>query len=1379
MEELLLRIANHNIDVKVENGNLELDIPNGLDVGNILNDIKNNKEALIKYILNRVSGKPDYRVIEKAAVKDKYVLSSAQKRLFFLYEMDKKSMAYNMPQFIKLSKDFDRDRLTIIVKKLIDRHETLRTYFELIDGEPFQRIAAEADFEIEVLKTDIAELNAAFERMLQPFCLSTPPLMRVGLVETSSDEHFLMIDMHHIITDGISKSLLMKDFFAFYNNEELPELKLQYKDFSEWQLQEEQNANTTLLRQFWMNEFAENVTALELPADFHRPRIKDFKGSFVNFELNPFETKQLKLLAEKEGCTMFMILLAAFNILLSKLSNQENIIVGTPTAGRQHDDLENIIGMFVNTLMLRNYPVSDLSVKEFLSSVRSKTLSCFDHQNYQLETLIDQLKIERDTSRNPLFEVMFSYQNLEHSEFNSPDLAFSFYQGEDAISQFDLTLSAFDKGAQISLNFEYATALFKKETIERFSGYFKKIISDIISNVNRKIADIDMLSAEEKQMLLIEFNNTYADYPTEKTIIAEFEEQVHKTPENISLIYGEKKITYAYLNERANQLATYLRKKNATEGSVIGLLADRSFEMIIGLIAIMKAGASYLPLDTALPEDRILQMIKDSGVIMLLTDENKHKKFSQHIKTCNLSDDEINKEQKTNLQLHRSSSSIAYIIYTSGSTGSPKGVMISHRSVMNLIHSQTKLHGVDETDKILQFSTIAFDASVEQIWLALLNGASLVLINKDILRDQQLFNEYIADQGITHLDVTPSFLESLNLVDASALKRIIIGGEECKALLAKKLASRYALYNEYGPTETTVTSIARKIEPSDMTGIKIPIGKPINNTKAYILGSRQELLPIGSAGELCIGGDGLAKGYLNDALLTATKFINNPFIPKQHIYRTGDKARWLPGGNIEFLGRLDEQVKIRGFRIELGEIETLLGKYELIKEVVVIVKEEENEKQIIAYYVAEAAIDSSKLYEFLSGKLPDYMIPLYFVHLKNLPVNMNGKVNRKALPVPERIAGADYLPPTNETEEKLTAIWAEVLRIDKKVISINKSFFELGGHSLSTIRLGFLIKKEFDYEISLTDIFKSPTIKAIARQLQFNDIKIEKTTNCLTLLKKDKKTSPNLFFVHDGSGDIQGYIKLTEQLHTYNCWGIRSKTLEGFEPRNTSVEQLAESYLKDIRSMQAIGPYNIAGWSYGGLIALEITKQLEKAGEQVDLLLIIDSQFPFAELNDKAPEIKEFSWADEKSLLSNLFENKIEHLEHTKTIAELWTKTVPLLKESTVSFESIKNYVPVDFRTIIPHFDQLSVEQLVAYVNTIRTLENALMRYQPLNQIAASILYIKAAESACNRELIESYFTQEIQFVEIPGNHFSIMEEPVVSQLVRGIEEYVQALSIL
>jgi amino acid adenylation domain-containing protein len=1378
MEELLLRIANHNIDVKVENGNLELDIPNGLDVSNVLNDIKNNKEALIKYILNKVNGKPDYRVIEKAVIKDKYALSSAQKRLFFLYEMDKNSMAYNMPQFIKLSKNFDKERLSAIFRKLINRHETLRTYFEVIEGEPFQRIVDEVDFEIEVVKTNVNELNATFESMLRPFCLSAPPLMRVGLIETLSDEHFVMIDMHHIITDGISKSLLMKDFFAIYNNEALPELKFQYKDFSEWQLQEEQNTNINLLRDFWMKEFAENVTVLELPTDFQRPRIKDFKGSFVGFELDPVETKKLKLMAEKEGCTMFMILLSAFTILLSKLSNQEDIIIGTPTAGRQHDDLENIIGMFVNTLMLRNYPAGDLHFKEFLSSVKSKTLNCFDHQNYQLETLIDQLKIERDTSRNPLFEVMFSYQNLEHTEFNSPDLAFSFYQGEDAISQFDLTLSAFDKGSHISLNFEYATALFKRETIERFTAYYKKIISAITGNCDIRIVDIDILSADEKQRLLVECNNTDADYPTEKTIIDAFEEQVLRTPQGISLIYGEEKITYSYLNERANQLANFLRKNNVSEGSVVGLLADRSFEMIIGLIAIMKAGASYLPVDTTLPEDRILQMIEDSGTIMLLADENKQKKFSKHIKTYTLNNNEADKG-KANLSLDQSSSAIAYIIYTSGSTGKPKGVMITHRSVMNLIHSQTKLHGVNESDKILQFSTIAFDASVEQIWLALLNGASLVLVNKDTLSDQHQFNEYITKQEVTHLDVTPSFLESLNLKEDSKLKRIIIGGEECKVSLAKKLIPRYTVYNEYGPTETTVTAIVKKMEISDTTGIKMPIGKPINNTKAYILGRRHELLPYGAAGELCIGGDGLAKGYLNDEGLTATKFINSPFVPHQRIYCTGDKARWLPDGNIEFLGRLDEQVKIRGFRIELGEIETLLGKYELIKEVVVIAREDENEKQIIAYYVAESAIESSKLYEFLSGKLPDYMIPLHFVHLRSIPVNMNGKVNRSALPVPERVASSDYVPPSNETEEKLAAIWSEILRIDKNIIGINKSFFELGGHSLSTIRLSFLIKKEFDCEISLTDIFKSPTIKAISRQLQFNNTKIVKSTNYLTLLKKDEKSSPHLFFVHDGSGDIQGYIKLAEELKGYNCWGIRSNMLENIEPENTSVEELAKDYLMQIKSIQGTGPYNIGGWSYGGLIAYEMTKQLEGLGEQVDLLLMIDSQFPHTERSDKTSGTKEFSLVDEKSLLVNLFENKSARLENTKTIAELWAQVVRLLKESSVSFERVKNYVPADFRAIISQFDELSAEQLVAHVNTIRTLENALMRYVPLNKVIAPLLYIKATESICNRELIASYFTQDIQFVEIRGDHFSIMEAPVASELAKEIGEYIQALSIL
>jgi amino acid adenylation domain-containing protein len=1099
MEALLLKLAKHNIDVKVEKGNLKLNIPNGFDAHDILGEIKFRKEELIAFITERVQLKNNYRLIEKAPVKEYYPLSSAQKRLYFLREFDPMSLAYNMPQALKLNGVVDKERLTLAFKKLIQRHESLRTYFEVINEEPVQKIAEQVDFEIDYMECNREEADEIIKNFVRLFDLKKPPLLRLSLIKVAPEEFFLMFDLHHIITDGVSEPLLVKDFMAFYNNETLPELRLQYKDYVEWHLGEVQQQHILKQREFWLNEFKDQITILELPIDYERPSVKGHDGSFVSFYVSPDETNKLKSVAENEGSTMFMMLLSIFNVFLSKITNQDDIIIGTPTAGRQHADLENIIGMFVNTLAIRNNPKGNSSFREFLSVVKSKTLSCFENQAYQLETLIDELKIERDTSRTPLFEVMFSYENFEPSVLEIPGLTYSAHSIGHSVAKFDLTLLVHEYEGRLFLNFGYATDVFKRETIEKFALYFKRLVSSIISDTNKKIADLEMLPIDEKKRLLYEFNANQLPYPKNKTIVDLFEDQVLKTPDNLALLFGKKELTYSGLNEQVNQLAHHLIAKGVKAQAVVALKMERSLEMIIGLLAILKTGAAYLPIDPSLPGQRILQMLRDSKAVYLLTEESEQNNYNQYVDVINVHHPEVERCNRNNLQVTINPADVAYVIYTSGSTGKPKGVMVMHGSVINLIVSQTELFKITPEERILQFSTIGFDASVEQLWLALLTGAALVLVDKDVITDQGMFNAFLSENHISHLHATPSFLENITLEKQDELKRVISGGEECKVPLAKRLCKDYIFYNEYGPTETTVTATVKQVTEADTTAIKIPIGKPIHNTQAYVLGKHKELVPEGTRGELYIGGAGLAKGYLYDEILTQEKFVNNPFINGEKIYHTGDIARWMPDGTLEFLGRIDNQVKLRGFRIELGEIENQLAKYEPVKEAVVVLREQE--QQLVAYYVSEKEISTTDLKDFLYGELPEYMVPTYFVHLEALPLTASGKLDRKALPVPQLSMELEYVAPTNEIEEKLAEIWAEVLKLEKGMIGTNRNFFELGGHSLRAMVLANKIFKELNVSIPLKEIFEKPTIK-----LQGDVIKINQWLNKSNQIETVEKT---------------------------------------------------------------------------------------------------------------------------------------------------------------------------------------------------------------------------------------------------------------------------------
>ncbi|NOQ24119.1 MAG: amino acid adenylation domain-containing protein [Bacteroidales bacterium] len=1051
-----------------------------------VNDIFRTKTIKEQANLISLSKTNLYYSIKKAEKKDFYDLSSNQKRLFVLQKMDDDSVVYNMPGILRLSKKLSKKEVSKIFNILILRHESFRTSFKVINETPVQLIHKQVDLKIEEFIIEKEELQDLRKQFIQVFDLSQAPLLRVAIVEVKGDGYLLMIDMHHIISDGVSHSILEREFHGLCSGEDLSELSLQYKDYSQWQNSEEQQIKVKDQENYWIRKFEGEIPVLDLPVDYIRPVIQSHEGARVHFALSKEETHFIKSFAKENGLTLYMSVLSIFNILLSKLSGQEDIIIGTPIAGRNHLDLENVVGMFVNTLAIRNEVNGSISIQEFIRKLKQTTLEAFENQDYQFEDLVENISIERDIGRNPLFDVMFNLLNQVEHMADLTNLDNQNYIHTPGISKFDLTLTAEDYGDKLMLNFEYCTQLFKAETIDRFIVYFKQIVSQIAQNPERELSELEIISAEEKQQILYAFNDTQVSYPSQKSISQVFDEQVKEFSKRIALEVEDKSYTYQDLDEESNKIANYLIKCGVTEDQLVGLMAGRSSDMIIGILGILKTGGAYVPIDPAYPEERVNQLIEDSGINIILSTEVIDSEYDFAGDIININDLEI-KESSTNLNLPSiTSSNIAYVMYTSGSTGKPKGVVIEQKSVLRLVQNN-QFFPFHSEQKILLTGASVFDATTFEIWGALLNGGSLYIASNEVIINSALLGEYIRKNSITSLWLTSSLFNQLVDQEESifdTLKFLLVGGDVLSVKHINKIKTRNSelvIINGYGPTENTTFSTTFKIEKEYESNI--PIGKPISNSTAYIFDKSNRLQVVGVPGELLVGGDGLAREYLNNPELTREKFIENPYKKGERLYKTGDLARWLPDGNIEFIGRIDHQVKIRGFRIELGEIENVLLKHSSIKECVVLAREENGDKYLCAYLVIEEDYNVEEIRSYLSVSIPDYMIPSYFVELDKIPLTSNGKVNRKALPSPEIKAGDDYVAPSNETEEKLVEIWSAVLNIEKEEISTTANFFSIGGHSLKASVLIGRIHKEIDVEFPLRDVFLHSSIKAQAVQI--------------------------------------------------------------------------------------------------------------------------------------------------------------------------------------------------------------------------------------------------------------------------------------------------------
>ncbi|MEE1281411.1 MAG: amino acid adenylation domain-containing protein, partial [Acutalibacteraceae bacterium] len=955
----------------------------------------------IAKMIDEKSGDKEYTPIPKAKEKEYYPMSSVQKRTYFIQQMEPEEITYNMSKCMKLVGKVDSEKLKNVLQELVDRHEILRTAFLNINGEFVQKILPSVEADYEYISESTKSDEEIYNEFVRPFDLSKAKNIRLRLVNRN-DYSLLMVDMHHIVSDGMSEKTLTYELITLYNDGQLEPLTHQFKDYSEWM----ETRDLSSQREYWINEFSDDIPVLDMSYDYPRPQIQSNKGKTISYNLGKELYESVNMLVNKTGATAYMIFLSSLMIMLSKYSRQEDIVIGSPISGRTHADTEKMLGMFVNTLAMRGRPEGDKKYSDFLEEIKTSCLKAYENQEYPFEELVEAVNVKRDISRNPLFDVMLTMQNNEQEDIKLGGVKIEDAWIKETISKFDMSFDIEEHNDDFVIVLEYCTDLFKDETAERILAHFIVVISQLIENSEIKLNEIEIISETEREQVLKEFNCKTVEYSKEKTAIELFEEQVSNIPDNIALAFEDKSLTYAELNAKVNQLAYTLRDFGVKPDDFVAIISDRSLEMVIGILGVLKSGGAYVPIDPTYPEERIEYMLKDSKPKAILTYFSESKlELDTEIPIIDMSDSESYSSCSENPVKVSTYDNLAYCIYTSGTTGNPKGVMLQNDGLTGLIKSYEQTFEMTNKDKMLQYASYCFDQSVGDIFGTLCNGSALYVVSSDVRYNMSDLEKYIAENEITTASLTPKVVRELNPDNLPSLRLLDSGGEAGELSVLKKWAeSGRKVINSYGPTEATVNTTYEIITANTEY---LYIGKPTVHTNVYIM-NNGTLCGIGVPGELCITGDGVAKGYLNQPEITAEKFVDNPF-GEGKLYHSGDLAKWTNDGNIEYLGRIDEQVKIRGFRIELGEIESRIKEITEIKDSAVIARSDKGgDKAIYAYYTSDIEVSAVDIRKKLSETLPEYMIPSYMMQIEVIPITKNGKLDKRALPDIESKTTREY-----------------------------------------------------------------------------------------------------------------------------------------------------------------------------------------------------------------------------------------------------------------------------------------------------------------------------------------------------------------------------------
>jgi amino acid adenylation domain-containing protein/non-ribosomal peptide synthase protein (TIGR01720 family) len=1066
-----------------------------------INDSSSNaKQELLKHLLKKKGIHLTSETIKRRTQSTPAPLSFAEQRLWFLYQLEGENSIYNLPFALLLNGNLNKAALEGAIAEILRRHEVLRTRFQVINDTTVRLVDPETTVTLKVV--DLQDLPEAeqlttVKRLVtieaeKPFDLANDPLVRVHMWRMSSQSHVLLINMHHIVSDAWSMEIFTQELSALYKAflsgepSPLPELPIQYTDFAVWQHQWLTGEVLEKQLDYWKQQLAGAPEVLALPIDRPRQAVQAFRGATVSFLLPNSHEEALKALSKRTGVTLFMTLYAAFVTLLYRYTGSDDIVVGTPTANRNRPEIEGLIGFFVNTLVLRTDLSDNPIFEDVLSKVRDVMLGAYAHTDLPFEKLVEELKLERDLSYTPLVQVMFVL-NEPMPQIQMAGLTVSWLAVETATAKFDLTLSFENTPSGLIGNWKYNTDLFDASTIARMTGHFQTLLEGIVANPQQRVSQLSLLTERERHQLLVEWNNTTKKYPFDKCIHQLFEAQVERSPDAIAVVFEDKQLTYRELNQQANQLAHYLKSLGVGPEVLVGICVERYLEMVVGLLGILKAGGAYVPLDPVYPSERIAYILSDSQVPILLTQKKLVASLPEsetQIVFLDTSEFVISSQSSENPDSGTSASNLAYMIYTSGSIGTPKGVLIPHSGLLNLIFWHQRAFNVTSSDRATQLAVTAFDASVWELYPYLAVGASIYLVSQEILLSLEKLRDWLLSKDITITFVPTPLAEKLLTVQwpqDGALRIMLTGGDKLHQYPSASIP--FKLVNNYGPTENTVVTTSGLVVCNGSDSTLPHIGRPIVNTQIYILDRYLQPVGVGVAGELYIGGDGLARGYLNRPDLTQEKFIPNPFSnqPGSRLYKTGDKARYLSDGNIEFLGRIDNQVKIRGFRIELGEIEAALTSHPAVRETVVVAREDiPNRKYLAAYIVSNQSNTPiiRELRSFLKEKLPDYMIPGTFMILDALPLSLNGKVDRRALPAPTTSNDSDnFVLPSTSNEEILAAIWKDVLGLEK--VGIYDNFFELGGDSIISLQIVARVNQA-GLQITTKQLFQHQTIADLA-----------------------------------------------------------------------------------------------------------------------------------------------------------------------------------------------------------------------------------------------------------------------------------------------------------
>ncbi|EPR13630.1 non-ribosomal peptide synthetase [Ruminiclostridium papyrosolvens] len=1152
INEIINELENKDIKLWVEGESLRCKAPKGVMDKELGELIQSRKEEIIKYYKIKEAQNNLFQPIQKAEEKEYYPLSEAQKRMYFISQFDNSNLSYNLSNALYIEGNIDLKRLEGTFKSLIKRHEGLRTSFKNIDGEPVQCINTDVDFEIEFIKSE-KETEELLNDFKRPYDLDKAPLFRVGLVEQAQDRHILIMDMHHIISDGSSKDIISNDLIKLYNNEILPELKIQYKDFSEWYTNNILNSEVLYSQErYWLNMFKGEINIPDLPTDYSRANTPDYSGRQISFTTGVELGNRLKQIANHENMTLFCLLLAAYKVILAKASGSEDVVVGIPVSGRNHEEVENIVGMFINTLAIRSNPERAKTFREYAIEVSETMFRAIDNQDYQFDMLLGKLNINRNLGRNPLFDTIFNSQNYSasrgYSSGNIDNVKFLPCQCESNTTTFDITMYFQEQGGDIRFTCTYRTSLFKHSTIEYLMGEYLKLLEEVVLDTDKPISDYRIFCKSSLPRIKdsVTLDTPFVKFPEEElqqSIVKYFEKQVCKYKYKTAIKNGNYQISYEELNLESNRIARYIDAYKDVENKPVALLFEHGADMVTAILGVLKTGRIFVPLEPSNAEERLIYMLKDSGAGVLLCNSNTEELAKRLADLGEISVQIINTEHidrnnsDGNLNINVDPGREAYILYTSGSTGKPKGVVQNHSNILRFMGTYiNKLH-INSEDKLVLLTSYSHAVGIIDIFSTLLSGGTLCIFDLKSKGNMRDLGHLIINEEITIFHSVPMvyryFIEELSEEKTLyKVRLIILGGEAVNKsdveLYRKYFSDSCKFVNFLGASEVLVATFKFIDKETVIPRETVSAGYPVNEVKVLIINEHNEEARVYEVGEIVYESECLALRYWNMPELTDSVFIANPLTGDGRVYKSGDLGRILPDGSLEYIGRNDNQVKIRGLRVELNEIEAIIDTLDGIeKSIVNAYKKSDGDSYLVAYFIAREGvnIDGREIRELLKRKLPEYMIPSYYIQLEKLPVTVTGKIDRKALPEPNNAIPAteEYSAPTNSIEEELIAIWEDEL--GKKGIGINHNFFESGGTSLKILKVHSKLDKIYPGATTVTDLFSYPTISKLASYIYSSQNSLTEHEKEKTEISFEKEVSNIFSQLKDGSINLDEAVK--------------------------------------------------------------------------------------------------------------------------------------------------------------------------------------------------------------------------------------------------------------